>query len=327
MTTIKIIEQQEISMPKFTIGCTSDKIWNINDLLNFLISNQNDSIKLNIEPEAICLENLGLYKLLDKFNFKQVNINTWNPLEVHSKYNILYLGSNVWFSRLSPADTNLHAWNQKKIFYCLFGRPTASRLGLAGYLFSQHPTMSHIHFSALTGDDDLMQFELDKLLGYRIASIQEAGDVINKLPLLLSSPDRYTKYNGYDYSDPLTQLYQDIFVDILSESHVSGNTFFPTEKTIRPMWLKKPFIVFGSRCYLAYLRQMGFRTFNDFWSENYDGYEGRDRFVKILKLIDSLAQKSLVELQEMYWNMQYTLEHNYNLLLNQSYNTNITYIS
>ena len=92
------------------------------------------------------------------------------------------------------------------------------------------------------------------------------------------------------------------------------------------MWLKKPFIVFASKNYLCYLRQMGFRTFADFWSEDYDGYEGRERFIKILQLIDSISKKSKTELNAMYWDMQYTLDHNYNLLLTQNYQNNITYI-
>ena len=83
----------------------------------------------------------------------------------------------------------------------------------------------------------------------------------------------------------------------------------------------------GSKNYLDYLHQMGFRTFSDFWPEDYDGFDGRDRYIKILELIDNLAQKPIVELEKMYWDMQYTLNHNYDLLLNQTYNTNITHIS
>jgi len=313
-------------MPAFTVGCTSDKIWNSDELLNFLIVNQHDSIELNIEPEAICLENLGLYKLLDKFKFKQVDINTWNPLECHTDYNILYKGNNPWFKKIETIDPNLHRWNKNKIFYCLFGRPTASRLGLGAYLINHYPHISHLHFSAAINDDELVHYELDKLLNYRIASIAEAGALITKLPLLLSPSTLYTKYNGYEYTDPLTDLYQDIFIDVLSESHAAGTTFFPTEKTIRPMWLKKPFIVFGSKNYLDYLHQMGFRTFNDFWSEEYDGFEGKDRFNKILQLIDSIAVKSTNELEKMYWDMQYTLDYNYNLLMTQTYKKEITYI-
>lgn len=312
-------------MSTFTVSCTSDKIWNYNDLLNFLIVHQHSSINLQIEPEAICLTNIGLYNLLDKFTFNQVTINTCNPLETHPKYNIVR-HRVCWLTKIEKINPKLHAWNKSKIFYCLFGRPTASRLGLAGYIFAHHFGVSHLHFSATLGDDELVHYELDKLLTYRTSSIKDAGDIINHLPLLLSSPEKYTKYNGYDYNDPLTNLYQDIFVDILSESHVAGNTFFPTEKTVRPIWLKKPFIVFGSKNYLDYLHQMGFRTFCDFWPEAYDSYEGRDRFIKIIELIDYLANKSVNELEKMYWDMQYTLDHNYNLLLNQTYNTNITYI-
>jgi hypothetical protein len=107
---------------------------------------------------------------------------------------------------------------------------------------------------------------------------------------------------------------------------VLGNTFYPTEKTTRPIWLKKPFIIFGSKNYLDYLHQLGFKTFYEFWSEDYDGYEGRDRYVKILQLIDNLAKKSTVELTQIYQDMQSILDYNYNLLMTQSYNTNISYI-
>jgi hypothetical protein len=318
-------------MNKFTIAGTSDKIWNCSDFLSFLIANQHRHIEIDIEPEAICLENLGVYKLVDKFSFEQVNIKTWNPLEKHPVYNILYKGHNFWFKKIEKINPELHTWNQSKLFYCLFGRPTASRLGLASHLYNNYKNQSHLHFSATTGKDESIQIELDKLLAYDINSIEPAGILIKKLPLLLSSTDNYTKYTGYVYADPLTDLYQDILIDIVSESHVLGDTFFPTEKTTRPMWLKKPFIIFGSRDYLDYLHQMGFKTFQtpglDFWSEEYDGYEGRERYIRILALIDKLAKKSKEELQELYQAMQPILDHNYNLLQTQSYNTTITKIT
>ena len=314
-------------MNKFTIAGTSDKIWNHSDFLNFLIENQHSHVEIDIQPEAICLQNLGVYKLLDQFSFERVDIKTWNPLEKHPVYNILYKGHNFWFEKIEEINPALCTWNQSKLFYCLFGRPTASRLGLASHLHKNYKNQSHLHFSATNDEDELTQIELDKLLTYDVNSIESAGTLIKKLPLLLSSSNNYTKYNGYVYADPLTELYQDILIDIVVESHVAGNTFFPTEKTIRPMLLKKPFILFGSKDYLCYLRQMGFRTFSDFWSEDYDGYEGRDRFIKILTLIDSLAKKNVKELEQMYWDMQYTLDHNYNLLQTQNYNKKIIKIT
>jgi hypothetical protein len=307
----------------FTVSCTSDKIWNLLDLVEFFVNHQNSSIELDIVPEAICLTNLGLYKLLDKFNFSQVIINTWNPLEKHYKYKIQYKGENFWFSRTANIDSTFHSWNLKKKFLCFYHRPTAGRLGLASYLFYNHTVDTLIHFSA----NEIVDFELDKLLEWDVDTVKFAGNLVSQLPLLLGGTDQYTKFNGYNYADPLTDLYRDILIDVVVESHVAGDTFFPTEKTIRPMLLKKPFIVFGSKNYLEHLRQMGFRTFADFWDEEYDGYDCGDRMKKIQALLDHLSKKSCQELETMYWDMQYSLEHNYNLLMTQKYTTSIKKIS
>lgn len=304
----------------FTISCTSDKIWNIDDLVGFLAANQNSSIELDVNPEAICLNNLGLYRLLDKFTFNNVIIHTWNPLEQHSKYGIKFKGANFWFTRIANIDPSLHDWDLSKRFLCFYHRPTAARLGVAAHVYHQHGSTSIVHFSATNPVD----FEIDKLLQWDIQAAAGAGKMLPQLPILQGSSEKYTAVNGYDYSDQLTSIYKHILVDIVVESHVAGKTFFPTEKTIRPMLLKKPFVVFGSRDYLEYLRQLGFRTFSDFWDEDYDGYEAADKLHKIQTLIDSIAQKPIAELEKMYWDMQYTLDHNYNLLMTQTYKKNIT---
>jgi hypothetical protein len=71
---------------------------------------------------------------------------------------------------------------------------------------------------------------------------------------------------------------------------------------------------------------MGFRTFADFWDEGYDGYAGKDRYNKILQLMHKLSQMSVSQLESMYWDMQYTLDHNYNLLVSQTYNQTVTHV-
>ena len=182
-------------MQEFVVGATSDRIWNQVELINFLFKNQKKHIKIRMNPEAICLDNLGLYDLLDCFDFAQVDLYTENPLESHKKYNIIIMNRNPWLSKKEIIDKKVHDWNNKKIFFCLFGRPTASRLGIAAHLYGNHNPISHLHFSAKTTDDNLIQFELDKLLQYHIPSIKPVGELINNLPLLLASPDRYTAFN------------------------------------------------------------------------------------------------------------------------------------
>ena len=112
----------------FTVSCTSDKIWNTTELVAFLAANQHKSIELDINPEAICLTNLGLYDLLDKFKFARVNIYTWNPLEQHSRYNIKLKGINFWFRRTAVIDSALHDWNLSKRFLVLSKTPFNPRL-------------------------------------------------------------------------------------------------------------------------------------------------------------------------------------------------------
>jgi hypothetical protein len=135
-----------------------------------------------------------------------------------------------------------------------------------------------------------------------------------------------TGYN-FDKEPVLTTRYQDIFVDIVGETFVDGVTFFPTEKVIRAMLLKKPFIVYGSECFLEYLRQMGFYTFNDYWDECYDGYQRQQRLSKMIEVIDSLSSKPLSVLADMLQHMNPLLEHNYQLLAKQTYTYKVSLIT
>jgi hypothetical protein len=308
----------------YKLGCTSDRLWDIPALIQYLAKNQHQSIVIDIQPEAICLHNLGLYKILDCFKFKSVIIHTWNPLEKHPQYHVKYKGNNFWFNRQASITDAQRSYSGRKTFLCLYHRPTAGRLALAGYLQNKYSQSSIIHFSSDIADDNIVQFEFDKLLSWSTTAMKPAVDLLFDLPILLSSRDQYTSTQGYFYDDPLTDLYCDVLVDVVVESHVIGNTFFPTEKTIRPMLLGKPFLAFASVNYLAYLRQMGFRTFADFWSEDYDGYEGRERLIKIFSVIDFLSSMSISQRETMYWDLQYTLQHNRNLLASRGWNNNIT---
>jgi hypothetical protein len=308
----------------FTVHCNNDKFWNQLELIDYLLKNQNKKIELDINPESICLESLGLYQILDLFNFEQVIIHTWNPLEYHPKYQIKLRGENYVLKKTIQVPTQLQIWNQTKIFFCFYGRPTASRLGLAGHLFNKYNQQSLIHFS--TNTDDHYKFEFDKLLAYDTASVSDASALLQHLPILQSSNNQYSPFE-YDFNDKLTTLYQHILVDVVGETFVQGTTFFPSEKTTRPILLKKPFIAFASRDYLAYLRQMGFQTFHGFWDEDYDGFETRDRLLRMYQVIADIANRPVNELVDMYKQMQPILDHNYNLLMSQSYNTTITKIT
>ena len=58
------------------------------------------------------------------------------------------------------------------------------------------------------------------------------------------------------------------------------------------------------------LQRLGFRTFNEFWDEGYDNHDPAQRIKAIEKLIQSLANKSLKEMQTMLFKMKPILDHN-----------------
>lgn len=307
---------------EFVISATSDRFWNKDAFVEFLFRNRGRALRLRMDPEAICLHTLGVYGLLQSSGAQQVEIVTSNPLESHPVFKMCLL-ENTWFDYTPNIPAELHSWNLKKLFMAIYGRPTAGRLVLGSYLMDWYPERTHIHFSIDTDHDSLLHFELDKSLQYDRFSIARIGAMINRLPVLLASRDRYTSFRGYDYSDPLTKFYQDILIDVVVESHVLGDSFFPTEKTMRPIHLKKPFIVFSNYNYLTYLRRMGFKTFHAYWDENYDGFETTNRITHIYKVIDRLAGMPLSELESMYLDMQPILEHNFHMLQDKTFSRKI----
>ena len=92
------------------------------------------------------------------------------------------------------------------------------------------------------------------------------------------------------------------------------------------MLLKKPFVVYGCESFLEYLRQMGFKTFWEYWDEDYDGYQGKERLSRLLSVIDCIAGFSTQQMINMLDSMKPILEHNYNLLINQAYTKKVSLI-
>jgi hypothetical protein len=309
------------------VTVTNDCLWNLPELYSFLIENTHKKIRLVLNPESVCLQTIGLYDILDKFQFEQVKIYTKNSLEAHNNYDIVINNPFNFLQETPKIDFNLHTWNQTKIFMCLYGRPNANRLGILSYLNSRYKDISHLSCQGNVDDMNSRKlFELEKLFEFRKESLVEFANLVTAMPLKLSNKSNYS-FVKYNYEDPATQFYQDIFIDIVSETIGAGNSFFVTEKTVRPMLLKKPFIIFGTKNFLIYLRQMGFKTFYEYWDEDYDGFEKKDRFLKILTIIDSIGKKSKSELCAMYQDMQHILDHNYNLLVSKKYIKQITLVN
>ena len=63
---------------------------------------------------------------------------------------------------------------------------------------------------------------------------------------------------------------------------------------------------------------MGFKTFDKWWSEEYDDYGHDQRVIKLLGIIEQIQKMSIRDLQLMYKDMLPILEHNYKTFMNLS---------
>ena len=308
-------------------------IWNHQELLEFLIANQGGHIHLTTNQEGPCLTTVGLYKLLDSFYFQSVTVETHNLIEYHPQYQIK-INNTLHFLRLTAQDVDsyqpYHIWNKEKIFGLIYNRPSWHRIGLASTLQSEYADKCLLNFRAdPSNEDSRVLFDLQKLFVLHPESANKFINIQETFPLLVDNIDEYLppeRVNVKVETDGICQVYPNFLIDLVAETFTSGRCFFPTEKTIRPMLLKKPFIVMGSKDFLLYLRQMGFQTFYKYWDEDYDGFDEKQRYLKILNIIHELVNKPVSELEEMYASMQPILDHNYNVLRNQTYSKQVEYV-
>ena len=90
-----------------------------------------------------------------------------------------------------------------------------------------------------------------------------------------------------------------------------------TEKTFKPIAVKRPFILVAAPGNLAYLKSYGFKTFDRWIDESYD--QEQDHYVRIEKItaeIKRLCELSPDELRAMYEEMKPVLEYNYDYFFN-----------
>jgi hypothetical protein len=103
---------------------------------------------------------------------------------------------------------------------------------------------------------------------------------------------------------------------LVTETVATGKRLHLTEKTFKPICLRMPFIIVGTRGSLAYLRSYGFKTFSDIWDESYDNEADDQRIERIASLLRSLDELSAEGKQDLFDMAQEIVEYNYNHFYN-----------
>lgn len=110
--------------------------------------------------------------------------------------------------------------------------------------------------------------------------------------------------------DPL--LYQQTFLQVVTETVYHYPVPFVSEKTAKPLVNKRPFVIVGSVGSLANLRKLGFKTFSDFWNEDYDTIDDPEsRILSVVEIVESVCSHSIAELQNLCVAMSDVLNYNF----------------
>jgi len=308
-------------MKIITLPNIDSKIWNLEFKIIEIISKllEEDSLVIDLNHEGPCAESLNLYKILDdicekfKIDSKRIIIQTSNPLEKNKKYVIRY-SSQVWLAKYPnfKFDSNKIFDQTIRHFGIFIARGNWNRLFLASTIFKNFKQQSIMSFHCNLDSNVNRGFDELCFIINTPDSVSLCYDLLKEFPIKLDEVKKYPVVNPEHLN--ILQYYNNIFLDVICETYFTGNTFFPTEKTARPLIAKTPFLLFGPKDYLSNLKKLGFKTFNNYWSEEYDRHAGLYRAKEIEKILLQISKKSIAELEIMYNDMLPILDHNKNLL-------------
>lgn len=114
----------------------------------------------------------------------------------------------------------------------------------------------------------------------------------------------------------------DTWFSVISEADFSDEQCFISEKTFKPLVVGHPFIVYGNPGSLAYLREMGYKTFHPWIDESYDSLPAWERLDAIVESINKIALLSDQERLQWFTELQPILEHNQRII-KKNWTTNL----
>jgi hypothetical protein len=132
--------------------------------------------------------------------------------------------------------------------------------------------------------------------------------LVNNSPFTIDS--KYDLY--YNLAINITKEdYEKTFISLLTETLVDEGTLFLSEKIWKPIMVGHPFLVYGNKGTLKYLKELGYKTFNKWIDESYDEIDNREeRCCKIVSELKKFSEKTIDELKLIREEMKEVCQHN-----------------
>lgn len=209
----------------------------------------------------------------------------------------------LWITTLYPTikDITIPTNRFNKKFAAWFHRGTFYRLQIARQLYTYYQEESYISYQ-----ERGMLFDLPFIKHF--ADDIAWADI--HTPIIYDQLFPMRVYSHDMIVGAGRKPYHDYFMEIIVETDCVSNTWI-TEKTIKNLYIGKPFIMMCGAYSLARLQQAGFKTFTPWINESYDQIENNYlRFEAIKAEIDRIATLSIDELNNIYQEMMPVLEYN-----------------
>ena len=248
-------------------------------------------------------EHSEIGNIVDKYKklVKSLSINDDNVYWVTSNINDKkFVKNHIYWEMFLTAvkemipdreEVDLHSqWKRfTKKFICYNGRNRPWRRELYRYI-----KQKRIHLSPKLSVPELLLKEMKYI--FRHNDVEQKGNTHKAWNIF--------KDLTYDYE------YWLVTETVAGDDH-HGHVFL-TEKTFKPILLKMGFVIAGRMGVLKKLRDLGFKTFSDYWDESYDTMDWwPDRRDALVKTIEDII------LDDVHIPLD-ILEYNYNVLKDHS---------
>jgi len=196
--------------------------------------------------------------------------------------------------------------------------------------FQKRPRPHRIWLFSKLYENHLIDSGINSMNSFSLRNSYYEGKSLNSelyksfIDLLPMYPrDNLDSKNKKGFEGPLGDVFEqdfnqqatlDTWISLVSEASFAEDTCFISEKSFKPIATCHPFITYGNKHSLKYLRGLGYKTFSDFIDESYDELESWDRLDAIIKIIQDI--KAMPSDKKLKWfsSMQPILDHNFNTL-------------
>lgn len=305
-----------------------------------------DDIVIHVQFEGLSLTNSlvvpTVQQIIEETNRDRDSVHIYSPnfTNTDSPWDNLFwkqhhisdefTRSKVYWCNSPPVETDFKTW-------ALFvGRRTTPRLLALYDIWQNSDLKNNFLLSAMNYSlpEDTLIFDqpekiYDKLDDWlltpnenkiqRIVQHNNFRAFCRDLPI--SSVDNYSlsdQYADIDHGEnrnpiptkSLIGLANKYLFELTFETMTRGDTFTPSEKTVRTIVARKPLIVYAPRNFLLNLKNIGFKTFGNLWDESYDELEGPERYFAMMKIVKEICMLPKTQQLQLYQQSKDICEYN-----------------